>query len=174
MRALLASVASVLLAAVPAAFAWMPPPDSDIRSPSGACVARIDHGAQRIVVSNLSGSQAWTAPGFSGRMLSPPVVVADSCGFIGIGPPGNDMIGGADRRPQTVVLRFVGRDRRERLVRLGQIYPDLSVLPPRPGELHPDLLPAFADPHVLHRGLAWDGRRWTVDTVDGRRVSFAP
>jgi hypothetical protein len=167
-------MASVLVVvAVPTAFGWMPPPDTDILSPNGACVARVDHAAQRIIVSNLSGSRPWTAPGFSGRIQSPPVVVADTCAFIGIGPAGGTMICGRVRRPDAVILRFIGRDGRERPVRLRDIYPDLGVLPRWPGEVHPDLVPDHAECFVLHRGLTWDGRRWTIQTVDGRRVSFA-
>jgi hypothetical protein len=129
----------------------------EVRSPNGACVARVQLDRRRIVVSNLSGSEEWYVPGWHRS-----VVVANDCRAIGIGFDGLNLIGGSQRRPETVIMRFVHRDGRERLVRFGQIYRDGSILP------------ETASHHVLHQGTEWDGRIWSIRTVDGRRLSFAP
>lgn len=156
---LLAVGVAMLVGRGPAsADAPLPPGQTyEVRSPNRACVARVDIDARQTVVSNLSGSETWTIPGWHRT-----VMVADSCRFIAIGFAGQNLIGEADRRPETVIVRFVRRDGPERQVRFGQLYRD------------PSILPQTASHYVLFNGLAWDGRRVTITTVDGRRLRFAP
>jgi hypothetical protein len=129
----------------------------EVRSPNGGCLARVDIDTRRVTVSNLSGSDAWTVPGWHRS-----VMVADDCRSIAIGFDGLNLIGGSDRRPETVIVRFVRRDGPERRVLFGQLYRD------------PSILPQTVSHYVLHNGMQWDGRQLTIRTVDGRTLRFAP
>jgi hypothetical protein len=90
------------------------------------------------------------------------MLVGDDCRTLGIGYNGSNLLDPADREPGTPVMTFFREGGPGRVVRLGDLYPDPAVLPRTVS-------------HLLWRQQdGWDGRRWTVHTVDGRVLEFGP
>jgi hypothetical protein len=90
------------------------------------------------------------------------LLVGDDCRLLGIGYPGQNLLSLGDRDAATPVMTFHRDGAPMRVVRLRELYPDLVAL--RRTVSH----------WSWQRGSGWDGRRWTVHTVDGRMLTFAP
>ena len=137
-----------------------PPADQVVRSPNGRCTARADVASAQIRISGRTSSGeavSWSVPGWHRVLL-----VGDDCRLLGVGYPGQNLLALDDLDAATPVMTFYSGHGPVRVVRLGELYPDLTVLPRT----------------VSHwswlRTSGWDGHGWTVQTVDGRVLTFAP
>ena len=163
-RGWIISLSCLLFAlAVPRAHANAPqPPPADhvVRSPNGRCAARAEVGAAQVTISGRApGGEAvsWTVPGWHRVLL-----VGDDCRLLGVGYPGQNLLALGDRDAATPLMTFHRDSGPVRVVRLGELYRDLATLP------------RTASHWSWQRGSDWDGNRWTVHTVDGRVLTFAP
>lgn len=137
-----------------------PPVDQVVRSPNGRCTARAEVAAAAVRVSGRAPdgrAVAWGVPGWHRDLL-----VGNDCRRLGVGYEGLNLLNPGDGDAATPVMTFHRNGGSARVVRLGELYPDLSVLP------------RTASHWSWHQGTGWDGRRWTVHTVDGRVLAFAP
>ena len=137
-----------------------PPVDHVARSPNGRCTARAGVAAAQVRVSGRAPdgrAVAWSVPGWHRDLL-----VGNDCRWLGVGYEGLNLLNLGDGDAATPVMTFHADGGPARVVRLGELYPDLSVLP------------RTVSHWSWNRGTEWDGRRWTVHTVDGRVLAFAP
>ena len=137
-----------------------PPADYQVRSPDGRCIARAELANARVLVApiNDGGHQTlWSVPGWHRSLY-----VGNNCRVLGVGYDGANLLKLSDRGPDTPVMTFLLPQRVPQVVKLGALYPDMTVLP------------RTASHWLWYRGSRWDGRRWTVETVDGRVLTFAP
>ncbi len=137
----------------------MPPPqDLEVSSPSGRCVARAEVAASRIVASRLADGRAETLWIFSGHQRF--YALADDCRTLLVIYDCANLLNLDDRSASTVVFTFYENAREVRKVALGELYPDLTVL-------------KHTVSHWLwYRSAGWTDRGWTVETVDGRTLTF--
>ena len=153
----------LLALAIPRAHADAPqPPPADyvVRSPNGRCAARAEVAAARVTIGGRApGGKAvsWSVPGWHRVLL-----IGDDCQVLGVGYPGQNILALNDRNAGTPVMTFHRDGGPVRVVRLGELYPDLATL-------H-----RTVSHWSWQRGSEWDGSRWTVHTVDGRVLAFAP
>ncbi len=137
-----------------------PPGDHEVRSPNGRCTAWAEVASAQVrVIGRASGGEviSWSVPGWHRALL-----VGNDCRLLGVVYAGQNLLNLGDRQAATPVLTFHGIGGIVRVVRLGDLYPDLMVLP------------RTASHWSWQQGSEWDGRRWTVHTVDGRVLTFAP
>ena len=137
-----------------------PPTDHVVHSPNERCTGRAEVAAAQVRISGLApGGKAvsWTVPGWHNVLL-----VGNDCRLLGVGYPGQNLLALGDRDAGTPVMTFHRDDGPVRVVRLGELYPDLTVLHRTVSHWSWEL------------GSEWDGNRWTVHTVDGRVLTFAP
>ena len=156
------SVAVVVLSAIltspaPADAPLPPPATTRVTSPRGTCQAVASVGPARITVQAQPGHTSWSLP-----FWNPNLVLSDDCAILGIGYFGSNLLTTADRNADTVVMTFYRQGQIARTVRLDELYPDLAVLP------------ATASHWLWFQKTDWNGRDWTVHTVDGRMVAFEP
>ena len=137
------------------------PPPATVRtaSPHGTCQAIAAVNPARIVVQARSQPDRilWSLP-----FWTPILVLSDDCSVLGAGYDRANLLTLSEKSPETVVMTFYRDGRTGRVIRLSDLYPDLSVLP------------RTASHWLWHQGTSWSGQSWTVHTVDGRTLSFAP
>lgn len=134
------------------------PFDHEVRSPRGKCIARAEAGASRIVAFRLAGRRReilWTLPGYHEFYD-----VADDCQTRAVIYDGANLLLLDDRDASTVVITFYESAREVRKITLGEIYPDLTVL--QRTQSH----------WAWYQSTGWQGRDWTIKTVDGRTLKF--
>jgi hypothetical protein len=135
-----------------------PPRDHEVWSPGRHCVARAEAGASRIVVSRFIGrgkETLWTLPGYRSFFA-----LADDCRTLVVIYDGANLLDLDDCKASTVVITFYENAREVRKFTLGELYPDLTALE------------RTVSHFSWYRSAGWTGRRWTVETVDGRTLTF--
>jgi hypothetical protein len=135
-----------------------PPRNHEVRSPDGHCVARAEVGASRIVASRLVGGRAetlWTVPAYH-RFYA----VVDDCRTLVVIYEGANLLDLGDRNASTVVITFYESAREVRKITLGELYPDLAAIQRTVSHWN------------WYRSIGWAGGGWTVETVDGRTLTF--
>ena len=101
--------------------------------------------------------EPWNLP-----FWNPNLVVSDDCDLLGVGYDRGSLLVLDEKKPDTAVMTFYRRGRVARVIRLGDLYPDLAVLP------------RTASHWRWLDSSSWSGHAWTVRTVDGRSLVFAP
>jgi len=97
----------------------------------------------------------WTLPGYRSFYA-----LADDCRTLVVIFDGANLLDLDDCKASTVVFTFYENAREVRQITLGELYPDLTVLERTVSHFN------------WYRSTGWTSRGWTVESVDGRTLTF--